>query len=165
MDLSQVFLFTCIAESVLAVTAKSQLLRKHCCLIFKGWLSCKCVCDCSAPTGKEFLQGCFIFVTAGVLAAALSVFQGLATTDKTASPEDSRDLNKECGIGGFFDWHDLWHFLSSLGLLMGAFVIMFMSAEAKNSGGATGNKEPQNAAGLKGKGNETLDSSNMAASS
>jgi len=165
MDLSQVFLFTCIAESVLAVTAKSQLLRKHCCLIFKGWLSCKCVCDCSAPTGKEFLQGCFIFVTAGVLAAAFSVFQGLATTDKTASPEDSRDLNKECGIGGFFDWHDLWHFLSSLGLLMGAFVIMFMSAEAKNSGGATGNKEPQNAAGLKGKGNETLDSSNMAASS
>ena len=66
------------------------------------------------------------------MAAAFGVFQGLQTTDKTASPEDSRDLNKECVILGFFDWHDLWHFLSSFALLMGAFVIMFISAEPKN---------------------------------
>lgn len=54
------------------------------------------------------------------------------TTNKTTSPEDSRDLNEECGILEFFDWHNLWHFLSSFALLMGAFVIMFLSAEPKN---------------------------------
>ena len=136
MDLSQVFLFTCIVESVWALSAKAKLLQKLFALLClckcpckcTGWFSCICHC-----TSLEFFQGLYIFVTVGLLAAAFGVFQGLPTTNKTASPEDSRDLNKECGILGFFDWHDLWHFLSSFALLMGAFVIMFISAEPKNS--------------------------------
>ena len=125
VDLSKVFLFTCIIESVWAVKAKAELHQK----LLKLLRHCECPDMC---TGWEFLQGLYIFLTVAVLAAALGVFEGLQTTDKTASPEDSRDLNEECGILGFFDWQDLWHFLSSFALLMGAFVIMFISAEPKN---------------------------------
>ena len=64
-----------------------------------------------------------IWVTAGW------VFYYRPTTDKTSSPENSRDKNEECVILGFFDWHDLWHFLSSFAVFMGAFVIMFLSSE------------------------------------
>ena len=135
-DLSQVFLFTCIAESVWALSAKVKLVQKLWALLCHFWkclrkcagcCSCNCCCTCF-----EFFQGLYIFLTVAVLAAAIGVFQGLQTTDKTTSPEDSRDHNKECGILGFFDWHDLWHFLSSFALLMGAFVVMFISAEPKN---------------------------------
>ena len=120
-DLSQAFLFTCIVESVWAVGAKAKLRQKLRALKRTGctWL--------------EFFQGCYIFATAGVFAGAFGVFSALATTNKTALPEDSRDRNEECAILGFFDWHDLWHFLSSFALLMGAFVVMFISGEPTNS--------------------------------
>ena len=147
MDLSQVFLFTCIFESVWALCAKTKLPQKLCALLCR-FCKCfwKCLCECLCCTCEwteccscnchctclEFFQGLYIFFTVAILAAAIGVFQGLQTTDKTASPEDSRDHNKECGILGFFDWHDLWHFLSSFALLMGAFVIMFISGEPKN---------------------------------
>ena len=147
MDLSQVFLFTCIFESVWALSAKTKLPQKLCALLCR-FCKCfwKCLCECLCCTCEwteccscnchctclEFFQGLYIFFTVAILAAAIGVFQGLQTTDKTASPEDSRDHNEECGILRFFDWHDLWHFLSSFALLMGAFVIMFISAEPKN---------------------------------
>ena len=133
MDLSQAFLFTCIVESVWALGAKAELhqkLREHFCECLckcTGCCSCNCYCTC-----LKFFQALYISVTVGLFLAAFGVFQCLQTTKKTASPEDSRDLNEECGILEFFDWHDLWHFLSSFALLMGAFVIMFLSAEPKN---------------------------------
>ncbi|XP_068757237.1 uncharacterized protein [Montipora capricornis] len=135
MDLSQGFLFTCIVESFWAVSAKAKLfqkLRKLCCAIWKLLRHCKCSGTC---TWWEFLRGFYIFVTVACLTGAFGVFLGLPTTDKTASPEDSRDLNKECAILGFFDWHDLWHFLSSFALLMGAFVVMFISAKSESVDG------------------------------
>ena len=55
------------------------------------------------------------------------IFAKKATTDKTLSPEKSRDYNQECIILNFFDAHDLWHILSSHALLMSAYVVMFMS--------------------------------------
>jgi len=151
MDLSQVFLFTCIAESVWAVSAKVKLLQKL-------W---KLLCHCERPgmcTRWVFFRGCYIFLTVAFLAGAFGVFLGLATTDKTASPEDSRDLNKECGILGFFDWHDLWHFLSSFALLMGAFVIMFISAaEPKNGKAARRNGREMDAVENHAMENESVD--------
>lgn len=157
-DLSQAFLFTCIVETIFAVSAKAKLIQKLFALVYPwkcpcmctGWFSCKCTCNCSAPTLKEIFQGCYILFTGCVLVGAVSVFLALPTTDKTASPEDSRDLNKECKLFGFFDWHDLWHFLSSFALLMGAFVIMFVSAEPgqsiTNSSRVSGNTARRNGA-------------------
>ncbi len=171
MDLSQVFLFTCIVESVWALSAKAKLHQKLWALLCHFY-KCLCTCDCTECftcnchcTSLEFFQGLYIFVTVGLLAAAFGVFQGLRTTDKTASPEDSRDLNKECGILGFFDWHDLWHFLSSFALLMGAFVIMFISAEPKNRKTArwNGTEMSEFAARESAAANESVDGNNMAA--
>ena len=89
---------------------------------------------CDNPRNRKvILQGLFIIVTIFILSAAFAVFKALPTTNKTSSPENSRDQNEECVIFGFFDWHDLWHFLSSFALLMGAFVIMFISSEAEQS--------------------------------
>ena len=139
-DLAQVFLFACIACSVVAILAKAKLWKKLC--------RCECenTCDCHDPGfRKGILQGLFIIVTFIILVAAFAVFKVLPTTNKTSSPENSRDQNEECGILGFFDWHDLWHFLSSFALLMGAFVVMFISSEAGQSSQAEtrGNNEPE----------------------
>ena len=139
-DLAQVFLFACIACSVVAILAKAKLWKMLC--------RCQCgyICDCHNPRyRKGILQGLFIIVTFIILVAAFAVFKVLPTTNKTSSPENSRDQNEECGILGFFDWHDLWHFLSSFALLMGAFVVMFISSEAGQSSQAEtrGNNEPE----------------------
>ena len=125
-DLAQVFLFACIACSVVAILAKARPWKK----LFK--CECKCVCDCDCSV-KVILQGLFIFLTIFILLAAFAVFKALPTTNKTSSPENSRDQNEECVIFGFFDWHDLWHFLSSFALLMGAFAVMFISFEPEQS--------------------------------
>ena len=119
-DLAQVFLFACIACSVVAILAKARPWKK-------------CACESARPKTKDILQGIFILFTLIILVAALVVFKALPTTNKTSSPENSRDQNKECAILGFFDWHDLWHFLSSFALLMGAFVIMFISSKAEEA--------------------------------
>ena len=110
-------------------------------------------------------SGALYLPYSSVLAAAFVVFKGLPTTNKTASPEDSRDLNRECGILGFFDWHDLWHFLSSFALLMGAFVIMFVSAEPKHGKTArrSGSEMSEFAARESAGANESVDRNNMAA--
>ena len=119
-DLAQVFLFACIACSVVAILAKA-----------KPWK--KCAFESARPKTKDILQGIFILFTLIILVAALVVFKALPTTNKTSSPENSRDQNKECAILGFFDWHDLWHILSSYALLMGAFVIMFISSKTHDN--------------------------------
>ena len=120
-DLAQVFLFACIACSVVAILAKARPWKKR-------------ACKSARPKTKDILQGIFILFTLIILVAALVVFKALPTTNKTSSPENSRDQNKECAILGFFDWHDLWHILSSYALLMGAFVIMFISSNTPNNG-------------------------------
>ncbi|CAH3130976.1 unnamed protein product [Pocillopora meandrina] len=119
-DLAQVFLFACIACSVVAILAKARPWKK-------------CACESARPKTKDILQRLFILFTLIILVAALVVFKALPTTNKTSSPENSRDQNEECVIFGFFDWHDLWHFLSSYALLMGAFVIMFISSKAEEA--------------------------------
>ena len=109
-DLAQAFLYVCISWSVIAIPIKIREIREI----------------------REI--GMHVKYTFGILpfiiwVAAFSVFQLLPTTDKTTSPENSRDKNEECVILEFFDWHDLWHFLSSFALFMGAFPIMFLSSE------------------------------------
>ena len=89
-------------------------------------------CESGKLLGKGTLQDLFISLTFIISVAAVGVFTKLPTTNQTLSPENSRDKNQECVIFGFFDWHGLGHFLSSFALLMGAFVVMFISSELKN---------------------------------
>ena len=104
-DLAQAFLYVCITWSVIAI------------LIRIG------------ENGMHYVKCTFGVLSFIIWVAAFSVFKWRSTTDKTSSPENSRDKNEECVILGFFDWHDLWHFLSSFALFMGAFPIMFLSSE------------------------------------
>ena len=89
-------------------------------------------CESGKLLGKGTLQDLFISLTFIISVAAVGVFTKLPTTNQTLSPENSRDKNQECVIFGFFDWHGLGHFLSSFALLMGAFVVMFISSELEN---------------------------------
>ena len=129
-DLNQVFLYSCIFCAFLAILAKCKPCEK---------LS---KCKFGKPRIKEILRFLFMFLTVIIFAAALGVFRLLPTTDKNLSPENSRDQNQECVILEFFDWHDLWHFLSSFALLMGTFVVIFISPEPEQSAQAKKNKQP-----------------------
>ena len=82
---------------------------------------------------KGILQNLFISFTVIISFAAVCVFKLLPTTNKTSSPENSRDQNQECVILGFFDWHALGHLLFSFALLMSAFALMFIGSEAEES--------------------------------
>ena len=117
-DLAQAPLYACIACSVVAVLAKVGLKKKK---LFKHKFR--------ELHGKDILLVIYIFLTFIILAIAVVFFISQPTTNKTLSPENSRDKNEECVILGFFDWHDLWHILSSFGLLMGAIFVMFISFE------------------------------------
>ena len=108
---------------------------------------CKGKCAC-CNHDKDTLQALFIFLTLTILVAAFWVFQILPTTNKTSSPEHSRDKNEECVILGFFDWHDLWHFLSSFALFMGAFAVMFISSEPEQSPQPEAPREKKGMTGL-----------------
>ena len=116
-DPAQAVLLACIACSFVATLAKAMRSKDK-----FGKHLCKCT-----------FQVIFMIVTIIISSAAVRVFIWSPTTNKTLSPENSRDQNKECVILGFFDWHDLWHFLSSFALLMGVFVVMFISSEAEQS--------------------------------
>ena len=115
-DLAQAPLYACIACSVVAVLAKFRLKKKK---LFKHKFR--------ELHGKEILLVIFIALISVILAIAVFVFTCQSTTNKTLSPENSRDKNEECFILGFFDWHDLWHILSSFGLFMGAIFVMLIS--------------------------------------
>ena len=124
-DLANAFLNVCIVISGIAILIRA----------WPSWKKLsKCIWKCAyCDYDKGTLQVLFIIFTLFLLVAAVLVFKSLPTTNKTSSPENSRDTNEECVILGFFDWHDLWHFLSSFVLLMGAFVLMFMSSEPEQS--------------------------------
>ena len=112
------FLFACIAVVILGKARVWEKLSKR----KRGNLN-----------GKGTLQVLFILLTFIIWVAAVWVFEWFPTSDKKLSPENSRDKNEECVILGFFDWHDLWHFLSSFALLMSAFVVIFISSEPEKS--------------------------------
>ena len=120
-DLAQAPLYACIACSVVAVPAKIRLRKK----LFKYKLR--------ELHGKDILLVIFMSLTSIIFAIAVFFFIFQPTTNKTLSPENSRDKNKECVILGFFDCHDLWHILSSFALLMGAIFVMFISRKEKKA--------------------------------
>ncbi len=155
-NLPQAFLFACIAESVIAslgtgfcrdIKLKCSCLGTCCCRDITFRCSCmntgfyrgikfRCSCkDTDSSQGRRCKCSCLSFfqflyvVLMGVLwGLALYYFLGKQVTDKVETPEKSRNLNHECTWLGFFDYHDIWHFLSSHGLLMMVYFVMFMSS-------------------------------------
>ena len=97
---------------------KQRFLSSCCCWCFCGWC-----CGLNKRIKKIVFVGIFFIL----LVAALLVFKILPTTDKGLSPEKSRDLNQECFLLDFYDYHDLWHILSSFALLMWALSVTHVS--------------------------------------
>lgn len=56
-----------------------------------------------------------VVVSISTWGTALYFFQ-LGVTDKFLTPAESKLLNKPCVLFNFFDYHDIWHFLSAVGL-------------------------------------------------
>ena len=111
------FLFSCILTSLLAISGK---------VVIQFWRSERSHWTIQKVAFRIF-QGSYVLVTLGVMGTAVWIFTAKATTDKVRSPEGSRDLNHDCTVVGFFDYHDLWHILSSFSLLMGAYLVLYIS--------------------------------------
>ena len=112
-----IFLFSCISACLLAVVGK---------VVIKFWQSERSHWTVQKVAFRVF-QGSYVLVTLGVMGTAVWIFSMKATTDKVKRPEISRDLNQACAVVGFFDYHDLWHILSSFALLMGAYLVLYIS--------------------------------------
>ena len=116
-DFPDMFLFSCISACPLAITGKVLIpffRTIHRCCTFQTLIS-------------RFFQVSYIIVTLGCMGTAVWIFTAKATTDKTQTAEESRDLNKSCAVVNFFDYHDLWHILSSFSLLMGSYLMLYIS--------------------------------------
>lgn len=117
-DFSHLFLFSSITVAVMSTIGK---------IILKAF---------KAPPERystfkivmfKVVQVLYVFVALGVGIVAVYVFVGIPTTEKTISPAKSRNLNKSCALFGFYDYHDIWHIMSSFALLMGSFLVMYIS--------------------------------------
>lgn len=130
-NLPQVFLFFYISVGIFVILVRA------CYLCCEGSVRCS-VSVCT-------LRSVYVILVIGLWAVSLYFFKGKETTDKSQSPEQSRDKNHECESMDFFDSHDIWHILSSHALLMVAYLVMFMSYEkpAAFGGGRVPARPPQ----------------------
>ena len=115
-NIPQGFLIICILEGAIAIIGNALC----------NWKKIKWA-KCEESACNVCIQVAYIVLMVILWCVAGWIFAEKATTDKTLSPEKSRDYNQECIILNFFDAHDLWHILSSHALLMSAYVVMFMS--------------------------------------
>ena len=115
-NIPQAFLIICILEGAIAIIGNALC----------NWKKIKWA-KCEESACNVCIQVAYIVLMVILWCVAGWIFAKKATTDKTLSPEKSRDYNQECIILNFFDAHDLWHILSSHALLMSAYVVMFMS--------------------------------------
>ena len=115
-NIPEAFLIICILEGAIAIIGNALC----------NWKKIKWA-KCEESACNVCIQVAYIVLMVILWCVAGWIFAKKATTDKTLSPEKSRDYNQECIILNFFDAHDLWHILSSHALLMSAYVVMFMS--------------------------------------
>lgn len=66
-----------------------------------------------------------IFMNVICLGSAL-VFYTRAISNKFLSHHESDELNAPCVLFGYFDYHDIWHFLSAIGLYLFANTLYFI---------------------------------------
>lgn len=115
LGLPLALLITCILESALAISAKAFLKLTSVKEVWERLKSSVCAVI-------------YALIAFCVAIAAFVFFLAFPTTDKADSPEQSRNRNQECLWGfDFFDYHDLWHILSSFALHMGTHIVMYVS--------------------------------------
>ena len=115
LGLPLALLITCILESTLAISAKA-------------FLKLTTIEEVRGRLKSSLCAVIYALIASCVAIAAFVFFLAFPTTDKADSPEQSRNRNQECLWGfDFFDYHDLWHILSSFALHMGTHIVMYVS--------------------------------------
>jgi len=67
----------------------------------------------------------WIFLDIVILTLAV-IFYSISVSDKLLTPAESNKLNKPCVLFTYFDYHDIWHILSSIGLFIFMNIIFFI---------------------------------------
>ena len=57
----------------------------------------------------------------------------MSVTDKFLPMNESNKLNKPCVLFDYFDYHDIWHILSAIGLFIFMNIIYFMDSKTPNN--------------------------------
>ena len=69
--------------------------------------------------GEHISLSLWLLIVVDITIISISlVYYEIAVTDKMLTPEESDKLNKPCILLDYFDYHDLWHLFSSLGLFL-----------------------------------------------
>ena len=72
----------------------------------------------SRPEEKPSMLFLFYCLVIVLCCSAWYFFAVVGSSNKTKSPAENRDINKDCIFMGFYDSHSVWHFLSSNALLL-----------------------------------------------
>ena len=76
----------------------------------------------------------FLWLFLDIIIMTLSIiFFFIAVSDKFLPMNESNKLNKECVLFNYFDYHDIWHILSALGLFIFMNIIFFMDSKTHNN--------------------------------
>ena len=69
--------------------------------------------------GEHISLSLWLLIVVDIIVLSISlVYYEIAVTDKMLTPDESDKLNKPCVLFDYFDYHDLWHLFSSLGLFL-----------------------------------------------
>lgn len=138
-DWSQFFLFSCVAAVTLAILGLMSFdaavsFKRHksnggdCCGGIKQLCHPRRICKMLWSNWHRVL---FMIVTFIFWVFAMYFFKIKSTTRKVAAPSFSRTKNVECVLWDFFDYHDIWHMLSSFALLMSAYLLIYVTRKVE----------------------------------
>jgi hypothetical protein len=72
----------------------------------------------------------YVWLTLDIIILSLSmIFFFIAVTDKFLPMKESNELNKQCVLFNYFDYHDIWHILSAIGLFIFMNIIFFLDTK------------------------------------
>lgn len=138
-DWSQFFLFSCVAAVALTILGLMSFdvvlsFKRHrrengdCCGGIKQLCNPRLIWKTFWSNWHRVL---FMIATFIFWVFAMYFFKLKSTTRKVAAPSFSRTLNEECVLWDFFDYHDLWHMLSSFALLMSAYLLIYVTRKVE----------------------------------
>lgn len=138
-DWSQFFLFACVAAVALAILGLMSFdaavsFKRHksgggdCSGGIKQLCNPRRICETLWSNWHRVL---FMIATFIFWVFAMYFFKIKSTTRKVAAPSFSRTLNEKCVLWDFFDYHDIWHMLSSFALFMSAYLLIYVTRKVE----------------------------------
>ena len=138
-DWSQFFLFSCVAAVALTILGlmsfdialsfkRHRSRNEQCCGGIKQLCNPKLIWKALWRNWHHVL---FMIATFIFWVFAMYFFKIKSTTRKVEAPSFSRSLNAECVLWDFFDYHDIWHMLSSFALLMSAYLLIYVTRKVE----------------------------------